>query len=249
MLRSFPPGSCRSFVQLIRHSPLHTGTILTKEESARNHYQVLGVGRNANKTEIRAAFVTLSKKYHPDSNPQQNSESDSRAFVAVSEAYRVLSHPKRRAEYNHELAVIEAYKESVYGGSRTWQTRQPFPSDRYRTYSPGRGATDYQYYRHDDNDVDWELYRKSIRRPNHSRVLFMLLTLTFTVPVIFMLRVNYNYHKYYKPAAILESQRNTAAYKAVRERARSSSVQDQLDLLVAKHANKVSKSGDDSPNR
>ena len=238
---------CRSVVQQSRPSTLHTGTVYTKEESLRTYYQVLGVGRNANRTEIRAAFVTLSKRYHPDSNPRLKSESDTRAFVAVSEAYRVLSSPKKRDEYDHQLAVAEAYKESVYGGSGVWQARQPFPSDSYRTYSPGRGETDSQYYKHTDNDVDWELYRKSIRKPNHSRVLYMLLALTFTVPVIFMLRVNHNYHKYYQPAAILESQRNTAAYKAVREKAKNSSVQDQLDLLVSRRANRTSNKNDNPP--
>ena len=248
MLRSL---SCRSVVKYSRRSPLHTGTIYGKEDSLGNHYQVLGVGRNAKRTEIRAAFVTLSKRYHPDSNPQQE-KSDSKVFAAVSEAYRVLSSPKRRAEYDTQLAVAETYRQSVYGGSGVWQdTRQPFSSDRYRTYSPGRGTTDTQYYRHDEsNDIDWELYRISIQKPNHSRIVFLLLTLTFTVPILFMLRVNYNYHKYYQPAAILESQRNTAAYMAVRERARSSSVQEQLDLLVARHTNRASKNNDSpSPNR
>ena len=237
---------CRSVVQQSRHSTLHTGTVYTKEESLRTHYQVLGVGRSANRTEIRAAFVNLSKRYHPDSNPQQKSDSDTRAFVAVSEAYRILSSPKRRAEYDHQLAVAEAYKESVYDGSGVWQARQPFPPDSYRTYSSGRGARDSQYT---ENDVNWELYRKCIRKSNHSRVLFMLLALTFTVPVIFMLRVKHNYHKYYQPVAILESQRNTAVYKAVREKARSSTVQEQLDLLVARHANRASNKNDNPPSR
>ena len=227
------------------HRSLHTGaayTLCATEEASRDHYQVLGVERNATKTEIRTAFVKLSKRYHPDSNPlRQSVESNSRAFVAVSEAYQTLRNPNRRAEYDRKLAVAEAYQQSMYRGSGASNTHQPFSSDRYPTYSPGRGAASHQYYSYDDGDVDWELYQRSIRRPNHSRVLFMLLGLTFTVPVLFMMRVNHNYHKYYQPAAILESQRNTAAYKAVRERAKKATVQEQLDLLVARHANRASK--------
>jgi hypothetical protein len=64
-----------------------------------------------------------------------------------------------------------------------------------------------------------------------------------------MLRVNHTYHKYYQPAAILESQRNMEAYKAVRDRARKSSVQEQLDLLVARHAKTVDKADSGPPNR
>ena len=49
---------------------IHTGSVLglsAQEELAGNYYQVLGVGRDATRKEIRAAFVALSKKYHPDS--------------------------------------------------------------------------------------------------------------------------------------------------------------------------------------
>ena len=223
---------------------LHTGAayvLYTKEEGSRDHYQVLGVGRNATRTEIRSAFVTLSKQYHPDSNPWETSEYDSGAFVAVSEAYHTLRSPKKRAQYDRELAVAEAYQQSMYRGGRTSNTHnRPFTSDRYPSYSPGGGSASHQYYSYDENDVDWELYRKSIKKPNHSRLLFMLLGLTFAVPVVFMLKISHNYHKYYQPAAMLESQRNTAAYKAVRERAQGATVQEQLDLLVARHGNRAS---------
>ena len=244
-------------VQISERVTLHTGGILSlsvQEKVARNHYQVLGVRKNATRTEIKSAFVTLSKKYHPDSNPEQNQQSahiNSRAFVAVCEAYQTLSSPKRRARYDSELSIAEPYRtqyeQRFYrrsGASKSAQ--QPFTSDGYGTYSTGGGHTSHQYYNYDERDVDWELYRQSIKRSNHSRVLYMLLALTFAVPTFFMFRVNSNYHKYYQPAALLESQRNTAAYMAVRDRARNTSVQEQLDLLVERHAKKTK---DCRPNR
>lgn len=242
-------------IQLSGRVYLHTGVICGKCEKdslAKNHYQVLGVSRNATKQEIRTAFVTLSKKYHPDSNPEQNKEAknvDSQSFVAVSEAYRILNNPSSKARYDNELTVAERYRtqyeQRFYNGSSSDDASQhdkPFTTDRYNTYSPGRGAME------NEREVDWELYRKSLRKPNHSRVLYMLLAVTFMVPVLFMLRINHNYHKYYQPAAILQSQRNVAAYEAVRDRARSTSVQEQLDLLVERHGNRTKDVNKCTPN-
>lgn len=239
---------------MYRQSFLHIGAILglsARVEAARNHYEVLGVEREATRKEIRNAFVALSKKHHPDSNPDPHSRAigNSQAFVEVSEAYHTLSNPKQRAQYDSELMVAETYRtqyeQRFYRGSNG-PFKQPFRSqgtDEYTHYSTGGGHW-YQYY---DKE---ELYRKSANKPKHARVVYMLLALTVIVPALFMLRVNHNYHKYYKPAALQESQRNMVAYRAVRDRARSSSVQDQLDLLVRRHAQTVEKSaGADDPSK
>ncbi len=36
---------------------------------ADDYYKVLGLGRTASDKEIKSAYKTLSKKYHPDKNP------------------------------------------------------------------------------------------------------------------------------------------------------------------------------------
>jgi DnaJ family protein B protein 4 len=65
-----------------------------------NHYDTLGVPRDADETAIKKAFRTLSLKYHPD----RNSATDSIAkFQAINEAYEHLSDPQRRAQYDAEL--------------------------------------------------------------------------------------------------------------------------------------------------
>ena len=35
----------------------------------KNYYQILGVGEQADESEIKKAFRKLAKKYHPDTNP------------------------------------------------------------------------------------------------------------------------------------------------------------------------------------
>ena len=63
---------------------------------AKNHYQVLGLSKDASSKEIRAAFIRLSKELHPDVTPKQSDVS----FVDVNEAYSVLSNPATRREYD-----------------------------------------------------------------------------------------------------------------------------------------------------
>lgn len=249
--RSLPPVSVATLL-VSGQSFLHIGAILdlsARVEVSRNHYQVLGVERNATKKEIRNAFVALSKKYHPDSNPDPHLRAvrNSQAFVEVSEAYHTLSHPKRRAQYDSELMVAETYRtqyeQRFYRGSNG-PLNQPFRSQdthEHSRYSTGGGHS-YQYY--DRSEVDWGLNRN---KPKHAKVVYMLLALTVIVPALFMLRVNHNYHKYYRPAALQESQRNVAAYRAVRDKARNSSVQDQLDLLVRRHSERVKTSDVNHP--
>tara|TARA_Y100001968_G_C19320808_1_gene699149 strand:+ start:97 stop:1041 length:945 start_codon:yes stop_codon:yes gene_type:complete len=63
----------------------------------RDYFHVLGLDRNANETDIKQAFRTLARKYHPDVNPE-NKEAEAK-FKEVSEAYEVLSDPEKRRRY------------------------------------------------------------------------------------------------------------------------------------------------------
>lgn len=77
----------------------------------RDHYEVLGVKKTSTIEEIKRAYRTLSKKYHPDRNP--NDPSAEAKFKEVQHAYSVLSDSKKRAQYDQygDVAVGE------------WQTR------------------------------------------------------------------------------------------------------------------------------
>lgn len=65
-----------------------------------NLYGVLGVSRNAAQEEIKKAYRTLSKKYHPDANPGDKKAEE--RFKAISEAYAVLGDPKKRSDYDRK---------------------------------------------------------------------------------------------------------------------------------------------------
>ena len=64
----------------------------------RDYYEVLGVGKNASPDELKNAFRTLARKYHPDINKEADAEE---RFKEINEAYAVLSDPAKRAAYEH----------------------------------------------------------------------------------------------------------------------------------------------------
>ena len=65
--------------------------------TARDFYQVLGVGRDASRAEINEAFRTIAVRYHPDRNKDE--EAGGR-FAEASEAYAVLSDHEKRHLYD-----------------------------------------------------------------------------------------------------------------------------------------------------
>lgn len=66
-----------------------------------NFYDVLGLELNASNTEIRKAYATLSKKYHPDKI--DGDEFNTKLFELVQRAWETLGDAKKKAEYDFYL--------------------------------------------------------------------------------------------------------------------------------------------------
>ena len=60
-----------------------------------NHYQTLGVDRNATPDEIKRAYRRLASQHHPDKG------GDKHKFQEIEEAYRTLSDPQKRAMHDN----------------------------------------------------------------------------------------------------------------------------------------------------
>ncbi len=69
------------------------------------HYDNLKVARNAPPEVIRAAYKTLSQKFHPDRNPDKPNAT--RTFQLISLAYEVLSDPVKRRAHDDWIAAEE----------------------------------------------------------------------------------------------------------------------------------------------
>lgn len=83
--------------------------------SMSNLYRILGVSETASEEEIKKAYKTLSKKYHPDANPG-NREAEAH-FREISGAYAVLQNPQKRQEYDKALQENRSRKENFRGGA------------------------------------------------------------------------------------------------------------------------------------
>ncbi|MEZ0327668.1 MAG: DnaJ C-terminal domain-containing protein [Fimbriimonas sp.] len=65
---------------------------------ARDYYSILGVPRNADQKEIKAAYRKLARKFHPDVNP--NDKTAEGKFKEVSQAHDILGDPEKRKLYD-----------------------------------------------------------------------------------------------------------------------------------------------------
>jgi DnaJ-class molecular chaperone len=98
------------------------------------HYDNLKVARNAPPEVIRAAYKTLSQKFHPDHHRDSKVDS-TRAFQLISAAYTVLSDPHLREQHDLWIARTETQLQQAAAASRsrraedrhyhTIQNRQP----------------------------------------------------------------------------------------------------------------------------
>lgn len=61
----------------------------------KDYYKILEVEENAGDEDIKKSYRNLSKKYHPDLNPQ-----GAEKFKEIAEAYEILGNKEKRAQYD-----------------------------------------------------------------------------------------------------------------------------------------------------
>ena len=63
----------------------------------RDYYEVLGVAKDASQEDIKKAYRSLAKKYHPDISKETNANEK---FAEIQVAYDCLSDPEKRSNYD-----------------------------------------------------------------------------------------------------------------------------------------------------
>ncbi|KAL8691897.1 MAG: hypothetical protein Q9218_002965 [Villophora microphyllina] len=101
---------------------------------AEDFYKLLGIEKSASERDIKKAYRTLSKKWHPDKNP--GDDSAKQKFVSIADAYDALSDPASRRiydQYGHE--GLAQHRQQASGGGR--QQHDPF--DLFSRFFGGSG--------------------------------------------------------------------------------------------------------------
>lgn len=98
-----------------------------------DYYQILGVDKNADAKQIKAAYRKLARKWHPDLHTDKKKPAAEEKFKLVNEAYEVLSDPEKRTKYDK------------YGSK--WNTDsnfEPAPDmDDFQSYAGRSGQADH----------------------------------------------------------------------------------------------------------
>ena len=64
----------------------------------RDYYEILGVSKNADDSELKKAYRKIAMKHHPDRNPGDKAAEEK--FKEAAEAYEILSDKDKRARYD-----------------------------------------------------------------------------------------------------------------------------------------------------
>ncbi|MEG2974367.1 MAG: DnaJ domain-containing protein, partial [Malacoplasma sp.] len=66
-----------------------------------NHYKILNIKKDATKDEIKKAYRTQAKKYHPDVYKQSDAN---KRMIEINKAYEILMDDKLRAQYDNLIS-------------------------------------------------------------------------------------------------------------------------------------------------
>ncbi|XP_050236046.1 chaperone protein dnaJ 11, chloroplastic [Mercurialis annua] len=92
-------------------------------------YEMLRVNKTASQMEIKTAYRSLAKLYHPDAIVHYDEEvrSDGHDFMEIHNAYETLSDPAARALYDLSLEASALRRRRFTDGyypTRRWETDQ-----------------------------------------------------------------------------------------------------------------------------
>jgi curved DNA-binding protein CbpA len=107
-----------------------------------DYYEILGIDRNADSTQIRTAYKRLAMQYHPDRN--QGDKKAEENFKNINEAYHVLADPLKKSRYD---ARLYAYINTSNHTDNFWREAHRNKYYRWKQQSQQRYRFDKQYFK------------------------------------------------------------------------------------------------------
>ncbi|OHX65265.1 DnaJ domain-containing protein [Flammeovirga pacifica] len=96
-----------------------------------NYYDILGIDQQSDKRQIKKAYLSLAKKFHPDIHG--NDPEKSERFKIINEAYETLSDESKKFHYDHGISVTsftnETYTDTVETQYKT-QKREEYAQEK-----------------------------------------------------------------------------------------------------------------------
>lgn len=84
----------------------------------KDYYKILGVEKSASQADIKKAYRSLAKKYHPDKNKGDKAAED--RFKDISEAYEVLGDESKRQQYDQLGSNWRQFQNAGAGGGQQY---------------------------------------------------------------------------------------------------------------------------------
>ncbi|RFU31996.1 hypothetical protein B7463_g4360, partial [Scytalidium lignicola] len=115
--------------QQIINQLLQTAQIELKRSKTKDYYKVLGVARDSDELQVKAAYRKMVKIHHPDKAHKLgiSKEEAEKKMAAVNEAYEVLSDPELKARYdrgddpNDHQQQQHPFQGNPFGGGHPFQ--------------------------------------------------------------------------------------------------------------------------------
>ena len=135
----------------------------------KDYYKILGVDRQASTEQIKKAYRSLAKKYHPDVVKDDKAKQE--RMYEIQEAYACLENEERRKKYDAEC--LKSPRNTVNAGEKVKNGRTSFGEkspdmgqfERFFGFQPGRGMETYQDHRSSkpENRMDQSSRRKCLQ--------------------------------------------------------------------------------------
>jgi len=129
----------------------------SKYRLAKNYYEILGVDQKCSNKEIRLAYLTLCKQYHPDLNRNEDkTQSNKNKFQDINQAYNCLIKDNERLAYDQYL------RNKQYGQNTSFESSR---QNNYSNYYYGHYNNKHNY-----DEYDFEDFYERIRRRQYEQM-------------------------------------------------------------------------------
>ncbi|KAK2862339.1 hypothetical protein Q5P01_001872 [Channa striata] len=119
---------------------------LVKTASDYDPYKILGVSRSASQAEIKRAYKSLAREWHPDKNKDPKAED---MFIKVSKSYEILSNEERRSNFDRygQMDENQPFGQSQHHGFRSFHNSFYFDESFFH-FPRSRDFADSKYLLH-----------------------------------------------------------------------------------------------------